>query len=111
MSIFSSFRAGSGDYQAVRPLTLTISPVSSGAYSVEQYSKALANITNGSVADCDVDSIYTAQLASPNAASVNGLLILDAYFATAGVLTLVWFNPTGSTITPAASTQVNLLQF
>lgn len=105
---FTSFRAGSGDYQAVRPLTLTISKINAFSTSVETYSVAAANIVSGSVADLDKDSLCLAEFAAPLTVGT-GLILENSYIATAGVLTLVYYNETAADITPAAATQVNLL--
>lgn len=105
----TSFRAGSGSYQAVRPLSLTISGVPGLSTATETYSAAANNITTGAIGDLTTDSVTTAEFANPTA--VAGLTIVNSFISATGVLTLVYSNVTGSTITPAANTQVNLLVF
>ncbi len=105
----TSFRAGSGSYQAVRPLSLTITGVPGFATATETYSAAGNNITTGAIADLTTDSLTTAEFANPGA--VAGLILENSYISSTGVLTLVYYNETALTITPAAATQVNLLVF
>lgn len=110
---FTSFRAGSGSYQAVRPLLINASAVNAGATQKETFSVAQGNIaaSGGSIADLTTDSLVYAQFANPNAASIAGLIIDAAFISATGELSLVFFNPTGSTITPAAGLQLNLIVF
>ena len=105
----SSFRAGSGDYQAVRPLALTILPIPGLTTVTETYSAAIGNIVTGSIADLTTDSLTTAQFATPNAFS--GLFIDNSFIGATGVLTIIYVNNSSSTVSPAAATQVNLLVF
>ena len=106
----TSFRAGSGSYQAVRPLSLTISAIPGFTTAIETYSATAGNITTGNIADLTTDSLVTAEFASPATVGL-GLILENAYIGSTGVLTLVYYNETASTITPAAATQVNLLVF
>jgi hypothetical protein len=107
---FESFRAGSGSYQNVRVLQLNPSSVPQNNTSVETFSAAAGNLASGtSIADLDEDSLYEADWAAPQ--SFNGLIIIKAEVIDAGVLQLTMMNVTGSTIAPAAGTQIDLLQF
>ena len=110
---FTSFRAGSGSYQAVRPLNINPSSVPPGNVSVETFSVAQANIASGggSIADLTTDSLVEVNWANPLAASLVGLVIVGSAISATGVLQLSTFNPTGSTISPAAGTQINLIVF
>lgn len=108
---FTFFSAGSGDYQKVRPLNINPSSVPANNVSVETFSVAAANIaTNGgSIKDFTKDAIVRAEWANPLASTLVGLIIIDASIPATGVLQLSTFNPTGSTISPAAGTQINLI--
>lgn len=106
----TSFRTGSGSYQQVRPLSLTISAIPGFSTSVETYSAAAGNITQGAISDLTTDSLVTAEFASPTTVGT-GLVLENAYISATGVLTVVYYNETPLTITPAAATQVNLLVF
>lgn len=106
---FSSFRAGSGSYQQVRPLNLNITAVPGMTTVTETYS-ASGGIAagGGSIADFTTDSQVTASFAIPTGA-LAGLIIDRADITATGVLQLTMTNVTISTITPAAGTQVNLI--
>lgn len=110
---FTSFRAGSGSYQAVRPLQVNPSAVPANTVSVETFSVAQGNIatSGGSIADLDKDSLVDVQWANPGAASVVGLAIISSALSNKGELQLTTFNPTNATITPAAGIQLNVLVF
>ena len=109
MSIFNAWRAGSGDYQAVRQLKLTVSTVNAGAWSVETYSAANSNIVTGSIADLTTDSMV---VGSPDSAggftALSGLILVSADITATGALNLVWYNSTGGNLTPG-SIQVNII--
>lgn len=105
----TSFRAGSGSYQAVGSILISPSAVTAGNVSVETFSATDANITQGSIAQLTTDSIIVAQWADPTVASLVGLFILRAAITATGTLQLTTFNPTGSTITPAAGVQLNFI--
>ena len=110
---FTSFRAGSGDYQAVRLLQINPSSVPPGNVSVESFSVAQGNIASGggSIADITTDSMAEAQWAAPKGLSVLGLTIIGVAVTATGELSLTTYNPTGSTISPAAGTQLNIIVF
>ena len=110
---FISFRAGSGSYQAARPLLVNPSSVPSNTVSVETFSVAQANIaaSGGSIADLTTDSLVDANWAAPKAASLVGLTVIGSTISATGELQLTTFNPTGSTITPAAGVQLNVLVY
>lgn len=108
---FTSFRAGSGSYQAVRPLQINISQVIALNPSTQNFSVADANIASGggSIADIDKDSLVEVNWANPTAADHTGLVIVGASFISAGRLAITFWNTTGSNITPTAGTQINLV--
>jgi len=99
---FNSFRAGSGSYQAVRPLNLTPSAVPPQTVSVETYSGS--SIGQSSIADLAADSnIYVSGPSLPA-----GLILISSRLLANQVLELTFENQTANTITPVAQ-QFNLL--
>ena len=111
----TSFRAGSGSYQFIIPLTLTLSSIPGFSTSVETFTVAGGNITQGALSGVDKDSVTTAEFAAPTGANVTGLVLENSYITVAAnsnvaTLTLVIYNETSSTISPG-SQQVNLLVF
>ena len=102
----TSFRAGSGDYQAVRPLVLTVTAIPGLSTSVETFTSS--NITTGAIGDLTTDSLCRAEFASPT--TYPGLTIVESAITATGTLQITFVNVTGSTISPS-SPQVNLLVF
>ncbi len=106
----TSFRAGSGSYQAVRTLDISPSTVVALNPLVETYVGA-TRITGGSIADLTTDSLVYVNWANPLAANNVGLKIISACISATGTLQLTYWNTTGSNISPSAGTQINIIVF
>ena len=107
MATFNQFRAGSGSYQQIVPLILSVSSVPAYSLSVETYSTPVT----GSLTGLTVDSLSGAQADSASGfTSVSGLVLQEAQITATGVLQLTWQNFTGAAIAPG-NIQIDLLVF
>lgn len=95
----SQFRAGSGSYQQVIPVTLDPSSITSNNVSVETFAPAgLAQLTTDSAVYVTAPSLEA------------GLAIIQSKITATGTIQLTIWNFSGSTVNPA-SQQFNVLVF
>jgi hypothetical protein len=122
----SQFRAGSGAYQNVVPITVQNS-ITIGASAISLQTLSTGQLAQGSLVNMAGDSLYLANWANPGATSTSafngatsGVIIQDAWISANGSGSTgglqnnlyMWMqNVTGGSITVPSATQINLLQF
>jgi hypothetical protein len=125
MSIFTSYRAGSGSYQNAFPIIVNNS-TTVNASGAALLTLSTGNLADGSLQNLAQDSIYMCQFANPgltstsaSLGSISGVVIMDSWVSTGtsattgagnNVLFLWMQNNTATTATIPSSTQINLLQ-
>ena len=125
MSLFTSFRAGSGAYQNVTPILVQNSIVVNPS-AVSLVTLSAGQLADGSLTNFASDGIIYPQFANPgllstsaSLGSISGVIINDAWVSsnTSGATgannnLYLWLqNMTAVTATIPSSTQINLLQF
>ena len=87
----AQFRAGSGDYQAVRSITIDPSNIPAFSTSIETFNPAtIADLDNDSQVRVEMPSIET------------GVRILNSRLTAAGVLEITFENFTNAAVNPAS---------
>lgn len=108
----AQFNVGSGSYQRAVPIAVTAFGTVN-ANTTSSVALTNASLSQGSLSGMDPNSQYLCQWATPAAANVSGVIIVDAYVTVSGTtptLTIYAQNTTGGNITLPANVQINVLQ-